>query len=220
MAKSKGPGLFITLEGPEGSGKSTHAPRLAEYLRSLGRDVLLTREPGGTSIGDQIRAILNDHANAGMQPHAEILLFCASRAQLVSQLIRPHLEKGGTVVCDRFSDSTLAYQGYGHGLSLTTLRSITSFADGGLKPHLTILLDLPVETGLARRRQSGGDWNRLDALEVEFHRRVRQGYLQLARREPGRWFRIDSKREEEEVWGQIRKAVGSRLKSRKGRGKN
>lgn len=219
MAKLRKPGLFITLEGPEGSGKSTHAPRLAEYLRSLGQNVLLTREPGGTSIGDQIRGILNDHANTAMQPHAEILLFCASRAQLVSQMMRPHLEKGGTVVCDRFSDSTLAYQGYGHGLNLATLRSITSFADGGLKPHLTILLDVPAEVGLARRRQSGGDWNRLDALEVEFHRRVRQGYLELARREPRRWFRIDSERGEEEVWEQIVLAVGSRLGSGKGRKK-
>jgi dTMP kinase len=220
MAKSKGRSLFITLEGPEGSGKSTHAPRLAEYLRSLGHDVLLTREPGGTSIGDQIRAILNDHSNAGMLPHTEILLFCASRAQLVTQMIQPHLEKGGTVVCDRFSDSTLAYQGFGHGLKFSALRSITAFADGGLKPHLTILLDLPVEAGLARRRQSGSDWNRLDALEVEFHRRVRQGYLQLARKEPRRWVRIDSNREEEEVWEEIRQAVGSRLKTGKDRVKN
>jgi dTMP kinase len=209
MTALKTPGLFITLEGPEGSGKSTHAPRLAEYLRSTGRDVLLSREPGGTSIGDQIRSILNDHGNAAMLPHAEILLFCASRAQLVSQMIRPHLELGGTVVCDRFSDSTLAYQGYGHGLNLEILKSICDFATGGLMPHLTLLLDLPVETGLARRRQSNSDWNRLDAFEVQFHRRVRQGYLELARQEPKRWYRIDAEKGEEEVWEQILEVVAA-----------
>jgi dTMP kinase len=216
MTSSNNPDLFITLEGPEGSGKSTHAPRLAEYLRSLGRDVLLTREPGGTSIGDQIRSVLNDHANTAMQPRAEFLLFCASRAQLVSQMIRPHLERGGTVVCDRFSDSSMVYQGYGHGLDREGLRSICDFATGNLQPNLTLLLDLPVELGLARRRQGQGDWNRLDALEVEFHRRVRQGYLELARQDPSRWIRIDAEKEEEEVWAQILQAVESRMGSGKG----
>jgi dTMP kinase len=207
----KAHGLFITLEGPEGSGKSTHASRLAEYLRSKGRDVLLTREPGGTSIGDQIRAILNDHANAAMQPRAEILLFCASRAQLIHQMIRPHLARGGTVVCDRYADSTLAYQGFGRGLDLAALKSISDFATQRLTPDITLLLDLPVEIGLARRRRSESDWNRLDALEVDFHRRVRQGYLALARRSPKRWIRVDAEQEEEEVWAQIRKAVAARL---------
>jgi dTMP kinase len=215
MSPSNTPGLFITLEGPEGSGKSTHAPRLAEYLRSLGRDVLLTREPGGTSIGDQIRSVLNDHANAGMQPRAETLLFCASRAQLASQMIRPHLERGGTVVCDRFSDSTMAYQGYGRGLDRDALIFICNFAIGCLTPDVTLLLDLPVEVGLTRRRRGPGDWNRLDALEVEFHRKVRQGYLELAVKEPSRWVRIDAEKEEEDVWSQILKAVESRLGSGK-----
>jgi dTMP kinase len=215
MTPSNTPGLFITLEGPEGRGKSTHAPRLAEYLRSLGRDVLLTREPGGTSIGDQIRSILNDHANTAMQPRAETLLFCASRAQLVSQMIRPHLDHGGTVVCDRFSDSTIAYQGYGHGLDHDVLLSICDFAIGRLTPDLTLLLDLPVEIGLARRRRGPGDWNRLDALEVEFHRRVRQGYLELARQAPDRWVRINAEKDEEEVWSQILKALELRLGSGK-----
>jgi dTMP kinase len=206
-------GFFITLEGPEGSGKSTHASRLAEYLRSKGRDVLLTREPGGTSIGDQIRAILNDHANAAMHPRAETLLFCSSRAQLVSQMIRPHLARGGTVVCDRYSDSTLAYQGYGHGLDLEVLRSIIDFASDHLAPDLTLLLDLPVEVGLARRRRSDSDWNRLDALEVDFHGRVRNGYLELAKMEPSRWIRINAEKDEETVWGEIRKAVSARIKA-------
>jgi dTMP kinase len=213
MTSSKASGFFITLEGPEGSGKSTHASRLAECLRSKGRDVLLTREPGGTAIGDQIRAILNDHANAAMHPRAEIFLFCASRAQLVNRMIRPHLARGGTVVCDRYSDSTLAYQGYGHGLDLGILRMISNFATEGLAPDLTLLLDLPVEVGLARRRRSDSDWNRLDALEVEFHRRVRQGYLDLSREEPGRWMRIDAEQEEEAVWREIEKSVSTRLKA-------
>jgi dTMP kinase len=211
MTPSKGKSLFITLEGPEGSGKSTHASRLAEYLRSKGRDVLLTREPGGTSIGDQIRAVLNDHTNAAMQPRAEILLFCASRAQLVSQMIRPHLARGGTVVCDRFADSTLAYQGFGRGLNRRTLKAISDFATEHLLPDVTLLLDLPVEIGLARRRRSDSDWNRLDAQEVDFHRRVREGYLQLARRAPKRWIKIDADQEEEDVWAQILRAVSSRI---------
>jgi dTMP kinase len=211
MTPRKPKSFFITLEGPEGSGKSTHASRLAEYLRSKGRDVLLTREPGGTAIGDQIRAILNDHANAAMQPRAEILLFCASRAQLISQMIRPHLARGGTIVCDRYVDSTLAYQGYGRGLNLARLKSISDFATEGLVPDITLLLDLPVETGLARRRRSDSDWNRLDALEVEFHRRVRQGYLRLARRSPKRWILIDADKEEEEVWSQILRSVSARI---------
>jgi dTMP kinase len=212
MRSSKPTSFFLTLEGPEGSGKSTHAARLAEYLRSQGRDVLLTREPGGTSIGDQIRAILNDHANADMQPRAEILLFCASRAQLITQMIRPHLAKGGTVVCDRYSDSTLAYQGYGRGLDLRLLKTISDFSSDGLLPDLTLLLDLPVEVGLARRRQSDSDWNRLDALEAEFHQKVRKGYLQLAKKDPPRWVCIDADRPEEEVWGDISRAVAARLK--------
>ncbi|MBN2085194.1 MAG: dTMP kinase [Anaerolineales bacterium] len=211
MTSSNAKGFFITLEGPEGSGKSTHASRLAEYLRSKGRDVLLTREPGGTAIGDQIRAVLNDHANAEMHPRAEILLFCASRAQLVSRMIRPHLARGGTVVCDRYADSTLAYQGYGHGLDLGILRTISAYATEGLMPEMTLLLDLPVEVGLARRRRSDSGWNRLDAFDVEFHRRVRQGYLELLREQPERWTRIDAAREEEQVWKEIGKAVSARL---------
>ncbi|MBN1438299.1 MAG: dTMP kinase [Anaerolineales bacterium] len=211
MTPVRAKGFFITLEGPEGSGKSTHASRLAGYLRGKGRDVLLTREPGGTSIGDQIRSILNDHANAAMHPRAEILLFCASRAQLVNQLIRPHLARGGTVVCDRYADSTLAYQGYGRGLELNLLKAINGFATGSLVPDMTLLLDLPVETGLARRRRSDSDWNRLDAQEVEFHRRVRSGYAALVRRGGKRWIRIYADQAEERVWEQIRKAVCGRL---------
>ena len=202
--------VFITLEGPDGSGKSTQAPRLAERLRRQGRDVLLTREPGGTAIGDQIRRVLMSLDNTSMNPRTEILLFSASRAQIVHEVIRPHLDQGGIVVCDRFYDSTLAYQGYGHRLDLDALKAITKFATGGLVPDLTILLDMPVERGLARR-QKAGDWNRLDAYDVAFHERVRKGYFELVKGEPGRWLIIDADGQPEAVGEAVWRAVEPRL---------
>lgn len=178
--------LFITLEGPDGCGKSTQARLLADRLKAVGYAVLLTREPGGTAIGDQIRRILMSLDNRNMHPRTEFLLFSASRSQLAQEVIRPHLEREGVVVSDRFFDSSLAYQGFGHGLSREELRQITAFATGGLLPHMTFLLDLPVLEGLERRR-SGGQWNRLDDYDLEFHERARQGYLKLAEAEPDRW---------------------------------
>jgi len=201
--------LFITLEGPDGGGKSTQARLLVEYLTGRGVPALLTREPGGTPIGDQIRRTLMDLGNTGMHPRTEILLFSASRAQIVHQVIRPRLEAGGVVVCDRFYDSTLAYQGYGHGLDLTALRAITDFATGGLRPDLTFLIDLPAEDGLRRRRR-GGQWNRLDAYDLGFHQRVRQGYFDLAAAEPGRWVTVDATRPVEAVQSEIRRLVEAR----------
>ncbi|TFH34115.1 MAG: dTMP kinase, partial [Anaerolineales bacterium] len=144
---------FITLEGPEGGGKTHQAARLVDYLKQRGFDALLTREPGGTPISDQIRKVLGSLDNTAMDPHTEFLLFSAARAQHVQQVIRPHLEKGGVVVCDRYFDSSLAYQGFGHQLDLGTLREVTRFATGGLSPDLTLLLDLPVEQGLERRQR-------------------------------------------------------------------
>ena len=202
--------MFITFEGPDGSGKTSQVAILAEHLRQRGYPLLVTREPGGTSIGDQIRTILSDLDNMSMQPRTEILLFQASRAQLVDEVIRPHLERGSLVLCDRFADSTLAYQGYGHCIDLEQLRSIVSFATGGLKPDLTLLFDVDVEIGL-RRRARGGDWNRLDAYEVAFHQRVRKGYLQLAQEEPERWVTIDAGQPPETVQEAVRKVVLSRL---------
>ncbi|MCJ7676142.1 MAG: dTMP kinase [Anaerolineales bacterium] len=202
--------LFVTLEGPDGGGKSTQASRLVDYLQGRGLNVLLTREPGGTLIGDQIRRTLMDLGNTGMHPRTEILLFSASRAQIVHQVIRPHLESGGIVVCDRFYDSTLAYQGYGHGLDLQALQAITAFATGGLRPDLTLLLDLPAEDGL-RRRKRGGQWNRLDAYDLAFHQRVRQGYFALADAEPERWVRVDATQPLDAVHAAIRDAVDARL---------
>jgi dTMP kinase len=202
--------LFITLEGPDGGGKSTQARLLVEHLTARGLPALLTREPGGTSIGDQIRRTLMDLGNTGMYARTEILLFSASRAQIVHEVIRPRLEAGGVVVCDRFYDSTLAYQGYGHGLDLAALRAITDFATGGLRPDLTFLIDLPAEDGLRRRRR-GGQWNRLDAYDLGFHQRVRQGYFDLAAAEPGRWATLDATRPVEAVQSEMRRIVAERL---------
>ena len=198
--------MFITLEGPEGSGKSSQLPDLAEFLRGQGWDVLTTREPGGTPIGDQIRQILMRLDNQELHPRTEILLFLASRAQLVEQVIKPALREGKLVLCDRFGDSTLAYQGYGHGLNLDTLRTMLDFATDKLKPDLTLLLDVDVETGLQRKRKED-EWNRLDAYELAFHQRVREGYHELCRQEPERWRVIDAMQPKEAVQIALRQAV-------------
>ena len=183
--------MFITLEGPEGSGKSTQIKRLAKRLEAMGYPVITTREPGGTPISDQIRHVLVRMENKELHPRTEILLFLAARAQLVEQLIKPALQDGKIILCDRYGDSTLAYQGYGHGLDLEKLRQMLDFATDHLKPDLTILLDLDVKTGLMRKKAED-EWNRLDAYEVLFHERVRQGYLQLAAEEPERWRVVDA----------------------------
>ena len=198
--------MFITLEGPEGSGKSSQLPDLAEFLRWQGWEVLTTREPGGTPIGDQIRQILMRLDNQELHPRTEILLFLASRAQLVEQVIKPALREGKLVLCDRFGDSTLAYQGYGHGLNLDTLRTMLDFATDKLKPDLTLLLDVDVETGLQRKRKED-EWNRLDAYELAFHQRVREGYHELCRQEPERWRVIDAMQPKEAVQIALRQAV-------------
>ena len=203
--------MFITLEGPEGSGKSMQIRDLAEYVRSLGYEVLTTREPGGTSIGDQIRQVIMSMENNMMHPSTEILLFCAARAQIVSEVIRPNLEKGVVVISDRYGDSTLAYQGYGHGLDLKVLQEILMFATGGLKPDLTLLLDVDVEEGLKRRRACGGEWNRLDAQQVAFHQRVREGYHKMVGQDTSRWVVVDAAQEPQKVQADLRTAVRKKL---------
>jgi len=203
--------VFITLEGPDGSGKTTQAHLLVGYLHGQGRDTVLTREPGGTLIGDQIRAVLHDPSNADMHPWTEMFLYSASRAQLVARLIRPALTMGKVVVCDRFYDSTLAYQGYGRGLKLEALMAVTQLATGGLVPDLTLYLDILPDRGLQRRLLGGEEWNRLDREAVAFHRRVRAGYLELAGREPERWVVLDGARSVEEVQQEIRVVVKERL---------
>ena len=204
--------MFITLEGPEGSGKTSHIPALSEHIRAAGYSVYCTREPGGTAIGDQVREVLLSNANTEMHPRAEILLFQASRAQLVEQEIVPRVRRGEVVLCDRYADSTIAYQGYGHQVDLAKLRSIVDFATGGLKPDLSILLDLDVEIGLARRR-GDGDLNRLDAFMVSFHQRVRAGYHQLVAAEPERWAVVDASRSFDQVQDQLREIILNRLET-------
>jgi len=206
--------VFITLEGPDGSGKSMQVPALTEFIHSLGYEVLSTREPGGTYIGDQIREIIMRMDNKSMHPRTEILLFCAARAQIVSEVILPQLEKGVIVISDRYADSTLAYQGYGHGVDLEVLRQLLNFATGGLTPDLTILFDVDIETGLRRRQAGGGEWNRLDDYELAFHRRVRAGYLELAAAEPQRWVRVDATQTPQQVQLDLQKIISERLTPR------
>lgn len=185
--------LFITFEGPEGSGKSTQIRRLAAALEAQNLPVLMTREPGGTTIGNAIRNVLLDPARTEMSPRAETLLFNAARAQIVDQVIRPALDAGQLVLCDRYADSTLAYQGYGHGQVLEPLRRLGEYATGGLTPNLTIYLDIDVRDGL-QRKQAGGaeEWNRMEEKALAFHQTVRSGYLELAAAEPDRWLVVDA----------------------------
>jgi dTMP kinase len=183
--------MFITLEGPEGSGKTSHIPYLVEYLREKGYTVFPTREPGGTSIGEQIREVLHSLKNTEMHARTETLLYQAARAQFVEQVVRPRLQLGEIVLSDRYADSTLAYQGYGHQQDLEQVRALIKYATGGLIPDLSILLDVDVEIGL-KRKQKADEWNRLDAYTVEFHQRVRNGYLDMVKKDPGRWVVVDA----------------------------
>jgi dTMP kinase len=203
--------VFITFEGPDGSGKTTQIRLLAEWLREQGCKVVLTREPGGTEISDQIRQVLHDLRNAAMNPRTEILLYSASRAQHVAQLIHPALAAGKIVISDRYADSTMAYQGYGRQLDLKALRMITAFATGGLVPDLTLYFDIAPEEGLRRRQAGGDEWNRLDAETADFHRRARAGYLELIRQEPERWVVIDANRPRKEIQTKVRAVVQARL---------
>ena len=202
--------MFITLEGPEGSGKTAQVPPLAEFLRQQGYNLLTTREPGGTSIGNQIRAVIMSMDNKAMHPRTETLLFSAARAQLVEEVIRPHLAAGGVVLSDRYADSTLAYQGYGHGFDRDMLRGLLNFATGGLWPDLTLLLDLPVEDGLRRKRKAQ-EWNRMDDYDLAFHQRVRAGYFELAAADPRRWVVIDAAQPLDMVQSALREAILQRL---------
>lgn len=206
--------MFITLEGPEGSGKSSHIPYLIEYLREKGYTVFPTREPGGTSIGEQIREVIHDLKNAEMHPRTETLLYQAARAQIVEEVIRPRLEAGEIVLSDRYADSTVAYQGYGHQQDTEKVRTLINYATGGLVPDLTILLDLDVEAGL-HRKQKADEWNRLDAYTVEFHQRVRAGYLEMVKQEPGRWVVIDAGQTWDAVQAELRKVIVNSLPNRR-----
>lgn len=203
--------MFITLEGPEGSGKTSHIPHLVEYLREQGHVVFPTREPGGTSISEQVRDILHDMKNAEMHPRTETLLYQSARAQIVEQVIKPRLADKEIVISDRYYDSTIAYQGYGHQQDLDEIRALVKYATGGLTPDLTILLDLDIEVGMKRKTQNEVEWNRLDAYTVEFHKRVRNGYLEMVKQEPQRWVVVNSDQKWESVQEELRKVMLSKL---------
>lgn len=209
-------GKFITFEGPEGSGKSTHLLLLADYLRERGLEVLVTREPGGTPTGEAIRNLLQ-HGGSGEAPvpRVEVLLFLASRAQHVERFIRPALDSGSWVLCDRFEDSTLAYQGYGRGFDIDHLREMNRFATQGLKPDLTLLLDIAPEISrarlLARQTRTLTAPDRIEREADAFHMRLRNGFLELARQEPHRFVVLDTAGEQNQVASAIRAAVIRRL---------
>lgn len=204
-------GLLIVLEGPEGAGKSTQGGLLSEHLEASGQRVVLTREPGGTPIGERIRSVLLDHGSYAMLAETEALLYAAARAQHIGELIRPALSEGRIVICDRFVDSSYAYQGGGRGLPMDALRSIQRLATGGLEPDLRLLLDLPVAAGLRRRRGDGGGMNRLDATDLAFHERVREAYLRFLEDNPSGWCKIDASGTVDRVAASIAIAVEERL---------
>jgi len=198
--------LFITFEGGEGCGKSTQSRLLLKKLEQQGIPTILTHEPGGTALGNEIRMLLKRKQGASISPQAELFLFAASRVQLVAELVRPALQEGKAVICDRFTYSTIVYQGYGRGLDLATVGMVNTMATGNLKPDLTILLDMPSEQGLERRRSSK---DRFELEDLSFHHRVREGYLKMAAAEPDRWLLIDASLAKakiaEIIWDKVRK---------------
>jgi len=219
MAKTIPGGFFITVEGIDGCGKTTQSAMLTEYLKGRGLDVTHTREPGGTAIGNKIRAILLDPANTAITGLTELMLYSADRAQHINELIEPVLERGGVVVCDRFTDATAAYQGYARGLDLMLIKTLSAIATGGRKPDITLVLDLPVEKALTRARQRNHEnaaacEARFEDESLEFHGHVRQGYLSIAAGEPGRVKVIHAEGGIEEIQAALRVAVDLKLGTR------
>jgi len=210
-------GTFITFEGIEGSGKSTQIALLANYLTARGVRYVLTREPGGTLIGDQIRKILLDPANRVLDPAAELLLYAASRAQHLREIIVPALAGGANVLCDRFSDATLAYQGYGRGLNIEMIRALDRIVTAGMRPDLTLLFDIEAASGIARARGRNNSRGleaeaRFENEELAFHERVRQGYLALLAQEPERIQVVDASSSAEAIQAKVRKILDERLR--------
>lgn len=203
--------LFITFEGPDGSGKTTQIRLLAQSLAERGYQALITREPGGTPIGNAVRTILLSPEYGEMSPRTEALLYIAARAQIVHEVIRPTIAQGTIVLCDRFGDSTLAYQGYGHGQDVDELRTIINFATGGLRPDLTLYLDVDVSTGLQRKQPNL--WDRVEAYDIAFHENVRAGYRALIAADPERWAVIDGEESIEVIHQQVLAHVLERLET-------
>lgn len=206
------PGIFITFEGVEGCGKSTQAKILWNRLNKLGIPTELTHEPGGTTLGNEVRRSLKRGRNEKISPEAELLLFAACRIQLLAEVIRPGLQAGRVIICDRFTDSTTAYQGYGRGLDLTTIEEVNESTTRGIMPDLTILLDIPSETGLSRKHTRGKD--RFESEDIAFHHRVREGYIKIAALEPGRWLVIDATSSRTKVREAIWKGINHLLQER------
>lgn len=209
-------GIFLTVEGIEGSGKSTQIEKLAQLIRGTGQNCVLTKEPGGTPLGDRIRAILLDPHEEGMDALTEALLYAASRRQHVVELIRPSLERGAIVLCDRYSDATLAYQGFGRLLNLEQLRALTDWATDRVYPDLTIIFDLPEATGLERAKERNlaldlQRESRLEGEDLRFHRRVREGYLALVKENPERYLVIDASGSIDEVFARTVAELSRRL---------
>jgi dTMP kinase len=208
------PGLFITLEGIEGCGKSTQVGLLRVHLAETGFEVVVTREPGGTFIGEKIRHILLDTTNAGMEPMTELLLYEASRSQHVEEKIRPAIEAGKCVISDRFYDASTAYQGFARGIGAPKVMDLNLVATGGKKPDLTIVLDLPVATGL---RRLGQDLDRIEGETVEFHERVRKAYIEIAKIEPERVKIVDATGSVEGTFAEIAAHVDDLISRKKAR---
>lgn len=203
--------MFITFEGSEGSGKTTQIALLADFLRQQGFSIVVTREPGGTPIAEQIRGVLHDVANEQMTAEAEILLYSAARAQHVGELILPALAEGKVVLCDRFADSTMAYQGYGRGLDLAALERITQFATRQLKPDLTFFLEIDASAGLQRRVAGQLEMNRMDLQTQAFYERVGRGYQTLITADPQRWVRVNASHAIAEIQTELQNIVMARL---------
>ncbi len=206
-----GAGRFIVFEGPEGAGKSSQIRRLADMLEALGGEVVVTREPGGTPVGDAIRGVLLGAGDYAMLPETEAFLLSASRAQHVHDVIRPAIERGAIVLCDRFADSSLAYQGGGQAMDMAALRCLERIAVGDTEPDLRLLLDLPVEIGLARRHRDAESVNRIDRAGVAFHERVRRTYRQLAAERPEAWVVIDAAQPPDDVLADICRVIRASL---------
>lgn len=213
---SANPNMFITFEGIEGSGKSTQAELLKEFLLKQGHKVSSTREPGWGALGRLIRKMLLEEKDLDLDPLAELYLFCADRTQHVRDLIKPRLKEGDLVICDRFTDSTIAYQGYGRGLDSELVEKVSKTAALGLKPELTILLNLPVKLGLSRLEERSGK-TKMDEEPVEFHERVRHGYIFIAQKEPKRVRVVNAARDVDQIQKEIRTIVLERLSKGRGR---
>lgn len=204
-------GLFVVFEGPEGAGKTTQLTRLAEGLRTDGYNVVTTREPGGTPLGDKLRELLLGSDDYAMLAETEALLLSAARSQHVHEVIRPALERGAVVLCDRFSDSSIAYQGGGGGMSIEELRCLERIATRGMRPDLRLLLDVPIELGLARRHKDVESVNRIDGADRAFHQRIRETYLETAASDPGGWTVIDASRTPDQIFERVDHAVRQAL---------